>query len=99
MIISTPNSIHIPPREQIAFSEFLQQIANRRAVGSLRYGRIKESDGYMSRLSKELAAYKRTGNVEQLLNIAVYAFLESYAPENDKHHFDNTAESVTRKRA
>jgi len=50
----------------------------------------------MTRLSKELKAYRKDGNIEQLLNIAVYAFLESVAPENPKIHWNAAADSVTR---
>lgn len=51
----------------------------------------------MSRLAKELAAYKKTGNMEQLINIANYAILEAMAPENPRFHFDAGVDSVTRK--
>ena len=47
-------------------------------------------------MKRELRAYIQDGNFEQLLNIAVYCFLESAAPENPKLHFDPTADSVTR---
>lgn len=50
----------------------------------------------MTRLSKELKAYRRSGNAEQLMNIAVYAFLESAAPENKLIHWDAAADSATR---
>jgi hypothetical protein len=79
------------------FKEFLQMITNRRAVGELRYGAPKAIQNYMTRMEKEMKAYRKTGNQEQLINIAVYCFLESVTPENPKFHFDNTAESVTRK--
>lgn len=98
------NIYHLDPRNAIqlrevsSFAKFLQMMSNRRAVGGERYGPIKVSAGYLTRLKKELKAYEKTGNMEQLLNIAVYAFLESYAPENPKFHFDNTVKSVTRKR-
>lgn len=49
-------------------------------------------------MSLELKAYKKTGNEEHLLNIANYCHLESFAPENKKFHYDNTVDSVTRKR-
>ena len=96
--ITIPDSLNVPVSEMSAFKQFLQQMTNRRGVGFLRYGPIKHRQGYMSRMKKELEAYKHTGNREQLLNIAVYAFLESYAPENEKHHFDATVDSITRKK-
>lgn len=76
---------------------FLQLMTNRKQVGGLRYGPPAKKQKYLSRMKKELAAYEKTGNMEQLLNIAVYCFLESEAPENRKFHFDNTVDSVTRK--
>lgn len=84
--------------EMAAFARFLQQMMNRRTVGCLRYGSIKKQQKYMSRLAAELKAYREQGNYEQLLNIAVYAFLESFAPENKRFHFDAAATSVTRKK-
>lgn len=53
---------------------------------------------YMTRLGLELQAYRRTGNTEHLYNIANYAHLEAYAPENGKFHYDDKAESVTREK-
>ncbi len=94
--IKHPDSIPIFDKESVEFKFFLQLIANRRAVGGLRYGKIGKGKKYMTRLHKEFQSYKKTGNIEQLINIAVYAFLESYEPENKKFHFDNTVDSVTR---
>lgn len=92
-----PDSIPLDPRVTLEFRAFLQAVVNRRCVGALRYGdRPKAKQRYMSRLARELKAYRKDGNFEQLLNIAVYAFLESAAPENHKLHFDPTADSVTR---
>lgn len=96
--ITIPDSLNVPASEMSAFKKFLQQMTNRRGVGFIRYGLVIHRQGYMSKLETELKAYKRTGNREQLINIAVYAFLESYAPENEKHHFDANVRSVTRKR-
>lgn len=84
-------------KEDIEFQFFLQMMVNRKLVGGIRYGAIQKRQKYMTRLEKELKAYKKTGNSEQLINIAVYAFLESFAPENKKFHFDANAKSVTRK--
>lgn len=97
MTILIPDSLALPRAESAAFSAFLQKMANRAAAGHARYDAIDATKGYMTRLAKELAAYRRAGNIEQLLNIAVYSFLESYAPENQKAHFDNAARSVTRR--
>ncbi len=79
-----------------AFQEFAQRMANRLAQGHCRYGPPDARKKYMTRLRFELNAYRRTGNAEHLLNIANYAHLECYAPENSKFHFDPRAESVTR---
>ncbi len=87
----------LPLQEAVEFQWFMQLMQNRRLVGGMRYGPINARKKYMTRLSKEFKSYKSTGNAEQLVNIAVYAFLEFYAPENKKYHFDNTVDSVTRK--
>lgn len=94
--IRIPQSLCPQPDKLEDFRAFLQMMANRRTVGQFRYGDPTSKQRYMTRLGKELAAYKVAGNIEQLVNIAVYAYLEMEAPENPKHHFDPTAESITR---
>ena len=96
--IRLPESIKLPPSVERNFHSFLQRMANRISVGHIRYGVPNQRKAYMSRLTVELTAYKKTGNAEHLLNIANYAFLESYAPEHNAHHLDSTVESVTRKK-
>lgn len=83
---------------QQRFTDFLNAMSKRIQVGHFRYGTPNVSKLYIDRLKAELIAYKRTGNMEHLLNIANYAFLESLCPQNKKFHFDNTVESVTRKK-
>jgi hypothetical protein len=95
--IRLPDSLPLDEMTVRAFFCFLQAMANRRAQGAARYGdRPNKKQCYMSRMRKELDAYSRDGNMEQLLNIAVYCFLESEAPENRRFHFDATVASVTR---
>lgn len=96
MTLRVPASIKTDPREQRALQTFLQEMVNRKLVGGLRYGAVVKRQRYMSRLEKELKTYRAEGNREQLLNIAVYAFLESYAPENPLYHDNPFAESATR---
>jgi hypothetical protein len=97
--IRFPDSIELDPATTNTFMVFLQRMANRRVVGGLRYGyRPKAEQKYLSRLKVEVAAYTKTGNSEHLFNIANYCFLESQAPENKRFHWDNTTESVTRKK-
>jgi|SRR5579863_4306171 len=94
-----PDSIKLDKNTTSEFVTFLQQVVNRRCVGAVRYGdRPRKEQKYMTRLGMEVKAYKKTGNREQLLNVAVYAFLESFAPEHPKHHHDATVDSVTRKK-
>lgn len=95
-VYNIPDSLNLPKDEVDAFIRFLQQMTNRRAAGWPRYGRSDKRKRYMTRMELEVKAYRRTGNKEQLLNIAVYAFLESFAPENGKFHHNDLAESVTR---
>lgn len=71
-------------------------MANRIIQGHCRYGSANRRQRYLTRMRKELEAYERTGNMEHLINIANYAHLESYAPENRKFHYDPTAPSATR---
>ena len=75
---------------------FLQQMANRLAVGEVRYGPPDRRKKYMTRIGLEYKAYKKTGNSECLRNIANYCVLEDLEPENAKHHFDGHVDSVTR---
>lgn len=95
--LKIPDSIALDLATTLDFKMFLQAVVNRRCVGALRYGdRPQRRQRYLSRLTKELEAYRADGNYEQLLNIAVYCFLESVTPENRKFHFDPAAASVTR---
>lgn len=95
--LEIPDSIRLDERTTVHFRSFLQAVVNRRAVGVLRYGdKPTRRKRYQRRLAMEFKKYRAEGNFEQLLNIAVYAFLESEAPENKKFHFDPLAASATR---
>lgn len=95
--IWTSDKLKLDKEVTTKFIGFLQMMANRRGFGAARYGdRPASTQKYLSRLKKELRAYEKEGNMEQLLNIGVYCFLESFAPENKKFHFDPYRESVTR---
>jgi hypothetical protein len=76
--------------------QFMQMMINRLLVGHVRYGAPKKEQNYMTRMLMEYKAYKRTGNMEHLINIANYCWLESEAPENKNFHFDAKVESATR---
>jgi hypothetical protein len=78
------------------FKDFTQKMANRLLVGFIRYGPPKVEKHYMTRMIMEVKAYKRTGNVEHLYNVANYALLEICAPEHPRHHFDGSVDSATR---
>lgn len=80
----------------VNFIKFVQRMANRIAVGQLRYGKADASKKYLTRLKLELKEYSRTGNAEHLFNIANYCYLESIAPEHKKPHFDPYKGSATR---
>jgi hypothetical protein len=81
---------------RLPFCRFAQMMINRLLQGSIRYGAVQRDHCYWTRMQMEVKAYKRSGNVEHLFNIANYCLLESMSPENPKFHFDNTVESVTR---
>lgn len=53
--------------------------------------------GVYTQFGKRWKKSNTSGNFEQLLNIAVYCFLESEAPQHPRFHFDNRVKSVTRK--
>ena len=84
------------PCDPKQFTEFCQRMANRLIVGEWRYGKANSRQRYMSRLRKELKAYEKSGNAEQLVNIANYAFLEMIQPEHPQAHFNNLVRSRTR---
>lgn len=94
--IVEPRNCQVVGTERL--KEFLQRVANRFVVGGLRYGSPRKEKKYLSRLKEELKCYKKTGNNEHLLNVAVYCCLESIAPENKQFHFDPTVDSVTREK-
>lgn len=80
------------------FEIFIHKMAARIQVGEFRYGIPNKRKNYMTRIFMEFEAYRKSGNSEHLLNIANYCILETIAPENKKHHSDNTVDSVTRGR-
>lgn len=94
--IKLPGTLPIPMQDLVELRAFLQAMLFRAGVGHVRYGSPATQKKYLTRLSKELKAYKETGNAESLFNIAVYAWLESFAPEHKNQHWDMAAESVTR---
>jgi hypothetical protein len=91
-----------PPAERAAFISFLQHLMDRWQVGYIRYEQKNRGphrrQKYLSRLKTELDTYVKTGNAEQLYNIAMYCYLETRAPEHKSFHFDNTVGSATRGR-
>jgi hypothetical protein len=78
--------------------QFVQRMTNRIVTGHIRYGLPSRRHSYLTRMTLELKAYKKTGNAGHLINIANYCYLENECPENNKYHFDNTVDSVTRKK-
>lgn len=82
-----------------SLSRFAQQMFNRITVGEVRYGAPGREKGYMSKMEREVKAYRRTGNREHLINVANFAWLESEWPEHAHHHFDAGVGSVHRARA
>lgn len=87
-----------PFKHQEELRKFLQGMTNRLCHGAAQYGQPAAWQLYLKRLKLEVKAYEKTGNMEHLMNIANYAWLESVAPQNPKFHFDNTRASVTRGR-
>lgn len=94
--IEVPDSIELKNHKKQIFKMFAQTMINRLFVGEVRYGPAEKKQKYFSRLKKEVKVYQKTGNAEQLLNIANYCVLEWIAPEHPNHHFNPNVESVTR---
>lgn len=94
--IKLPGTVPIPMEDLADLRRFLQAMVYRAGVGNLRYGSPATRKKYLTRMSKELKAYKATGNAESLFNLAVYAWLETVTPEHRNQHFNMAAESVTR---
>ena len=78
------------------FKRFAQAMVMRLMQGWPTYG-FDARFQYLTRLEKEVAKYRETGNKEHLINIANYAYLESEKPEHPGSHWDNGVKSVTRK--
>jgi hypothetical protein len=94
--LEIPDSFELKNHKKQIFKMFAQTMLNRLFVGELRYGAADKKQKYFSRLKKEVKAYEKTGNAEQLINIANYCILEWITPQHPKHHFDPTVESITR---
>lgn len=97
--VTIPDSLNGIDYDAMELRMFLQGLVNRRYQGSLRYERNYTPDRrkqYMKRLGMEFRNYRTNGNYEQLLNMAVYCYLESRAPQNRRFHFDPSVGSVTR---
>lgn len=71
-------------------------MVNRVIQGQCQYGPPSKEKMFYKRLRMELREYWKKGNLEQLLNVAVYAYLESIAPQNPRFHWDPFVDSVTR---
>ena len=72
---------------------FIVLMANRMIFGHFRYGttigeRVKGPKVWnVKAIEKHLAAYKRAGNVEHLVDIGNYAMVEFENPSHPRHHF------------
>lgn len=94
--LEIPDSISLSQNTKQNFKFFAQAMLSRIFVGEVRYGVAHRRKRYLDRLEKEVAAYRRTGNLEHLFNAANYCVLECIAPQHPKHHLDATVDSVTR---
>jgi len=90
--------LNLSKRTEEGFRGFVNKMSKRIAQGHARYGHPNKDKKYMTRLVLEVNAYKKTGNLEHLINAANYCFLEHLEPENKRFHFDATVDSATRKR-
>lgn len=86
----------LPIEKQREFFCYLQAMCNRAQAGFAQYGGPKRRRKYWTRIKLEMEKFEKTRNMEQLLNIAVYTWLQSECPEGGPIHFDNTVKSATR---
>lgn len=94
--LKLPGTLPISMDDLVDLRAFLQCVVNRAGVGNVRYGEAATRKKYLTRMRKELRAYAKTGNGENLFNVAVYAWLETLRPQHRHFHFNMNAESVTR---
>lgn len=94
--LNLPTELPFDEMTRRCFRCFMQCQIDRLVVGEHRFGTPDKRKRYLDRIHKELKAYKLSGNMEHLLNLANYAFLESEAPQNRNFHFDPLIDSVTR---
>jgi len=86
------------PRRHLKFAAYVQWMVNRLLVGGLRYGPASKTQCYYKRAMMELEAYEKTGNMEHLVNVSNYGFLECQTPSIKGAHFANDVKSATRKK-
>jgi hypothetical protein len=81
------------PSEQVD-GVFLQGMINRLAVGFHRYGPLdpKRAD-WVKTLELRLRAYKETGNIDFLIDVANFAMFEWRFPQLEDAHSDPSAPS------
>lgn len=72
-------------------TEFEMCMRRRLIIGAFRYGRFQDPKKWrydlLGGLGKKLQAYQKTGNRENLVDIANYALLEFVRPSHVKAHF------------
>ncbi len=70
---------------------FVLGMQNRLIMAGFRYARFadleKRAFDFLEGIEKKLAAYKRTGNTEHLVDLANYAMLEWIWPSHPDAHF------------
>lgn len=77
------------------FSEdFVQKMKNRIVVSHYKYGWIRESypeiSDAIASLEERLDLYKKTGNLEHLVDVANFAMIEFMRPRHGNAHFEAT---------
>ncbi len=82
----------LPELQQTEWSEEFEQLCrNRMIMGAFRYGLLetKSKGGYdlVAGLQKKLAMYAATGNLENIVDVANYAFLIFRFPAHPSAHF------------
>lgn len=83
-------------RKWFELQRFIRLQAAALIQGEYRYCNYRNPNLFLTRLIKELEAYKKSGNKEHLINVCNYAILESIEPEHPNHHYNDEVESITR---
>ena len=85
-----PLPLHLHPVRPPELWFLMQNMADRLALGTLKYENKGTKYNYRETLDKVLAAYDEDGNTEHLIDAANYCLLEFTEPGHPKANFRET---------